>query len=138
MRKPAAQAINVGNALCGRDPQITGGGSSFKRGDGFTFGAMMPSTKSMILTDPIGPEARGRAAITAQDRMRLDRGAAYLHTLGPRATAELLATVAAHICGAAAVLTALAEYEHLAPATVRAVGGHRFAPCPLHLVERTA
>ena len=45
------------------------------------------------------------------DRLRLQRGAEHLHTLGPRATAELLAEVGARIGGMPAIITVLRELE---------------------------
>ncbi len=75
--------------------------------------------------------------MNALDRLRVDRGAAHLHALGPRPTAELLASLADRI-GAQALLGLLAGYEKLTPATVRALGGDRFPPRPLHIVERKA
>lgn len=77
-------------------------------------------------------------SMTPLDRLRLDRGAAHLHGLGPRATAEALATLAARIGGAPALLAVLAEYEALTPGMVRAVGADHFPPHPLRQVERTS
>ncbi len=72
------------------------------------------------------------------DRMRLERGAGHLHALGPRATVEMLATLAERIGGAPAMLGLLAEYERLTPNVVRAAGGDGFPPRPLHLLEQSA
>lgn len=72
------------------------------------------------------------------DWMRLERGAAHLHALGPRATAMLLATLAERTSGAPAMLGLLAQYERLTPHMVRAIGADRFPRRPLHLVERGA
>ena len=44
-------------------------------------------------------------------RVHLQRGAEHLHLLGPRATAELLAEVAARIGGLPCILTILNEYR---------------------------
>ena len=74
--------------------------------------------------------------MTSLDRQRLDRGAAHLHGLGPRAVAEALATLAARIGGAPAMLTVLAEYEALTPGMVRAAGADRLLPRPLRQVAR--
>lgn len=67
------------------------------------------------------------------DRLRLDRGAEHLHQLGARATAELLAEVAARIGGGPAILAVLTEWERLTPGQVRAAGADRF-PCRLQAV----
>ena len=75
--------------------------------------------------------------MTPLDRLRLDRGAAHLHGLGARAISEALATLAARIGGAPALLAVLAEYERLTPGQVRAAGGERFPPRPLRLAELT-
>ncbi len=75
--------------------------------------------------------------MTPLERMRLDRWAAHLHALGPRVTAELLASLADRI-GGPALLGLLAGYERLTPGTVRALGGDRFPPRPLHIMESKA
>jgi hypothetical protein len=68
-------------------------------------------------------------------RLRLQRGVEHLHSLGPRATAELLAEVGHCIGGMPAIMRLLGEYEQrLSPQMLRAVGGHRFPPRPLRLV----
>jgi hypothetical protein len=68
-------------------------------------------------------------------RLRLQRGTEHLHKLGARATAEFLAQVAGQIGGMPAIMSLLAEYE-CRPAMVRAAGGDRFPPRPLHAVNR--
>lgn len=61
------------------------------------------------------------------DRMRLERGADHLCRLGPRATAEFLAELAAAGEYMPALLDRLDGYRHrLSPATLRAVSGDRF------------
>lgn len=72
--------------------------------------------------------------INPLDRQRLDRGAAHLHRLGARATAEALAQIAARIGGMPAILGTLTEYERVTPGMVRAAGGDRFPPRPLRAV----
>ena len=75
--------------------------------------------------------------MTQLDRMRLERGAKHLHSLGPRATAELLAEVAEQIGGMPCILGRLEEYRRrLTPDLLRAVGGDRFPPRPLHEAPR--
>ena len=74
--------------------------------------------------------------LTPLDRMRLQRGAEHLHTLGPRAVAELLAEVAQSIGGTPCILDRLQKYERLRPAVVRATGGDRFPPGPVRPVPR--
>jgi hypothetical protein len=74
--------------------------------------------------------------MTTCERLRLERGANHLHQLGARAVAEFLSETAAEFNCAAYILQHLAEYERsLTAAKVRSVGGHRFPPRPLRLVE---
>ena len=59
--------------------------------------------------------------------LRLQRGAEHLNRLGPRATAELLAEVAARIGGMPRILEMLGEYQRrLTPRMLRGAGGDRF------------
>ena len=67
------------------------------------------------------------------DQLRLQRGTQHLHKLGPRAVAGFLEDLADHIGGMPAALGLLAKYEQrLSPAMIRAAGGDRFPPRPLH------
>src|SRR5437763_1915585 len=77
-------------------------------------------------------------AIKLGDRLLVDveRGVRHLHSLGARATCEMLAELAAKIGGGPALLGLLAQYEQLSPRMIRAAGADRFAPRPLHLVPR--
>ncbi len=69
--------------------------------------------------------------------LRLERSCQHLHTLGPRATAELLIEVAARIGGMPAILGALTEFERsITPAMVRVAGGDRFPRRQLRAVPR--
>jgi len=70
------------------------------------------------------------------DVLRVQRGAAHLHALGPRATAELLLDLARRIGGMPALLGLLAEYQRLSPETVRLAGGDRCPSRPLSAVPR--
>jgi hypothetical protein len=71
------------------------------------------------------------------DRLRLQRGAEYLHLLGPRATAELLAEVGHRIGGIPYILGLLGEYqERLTPQMLHATGGDRFPRRSLRAVSR--
>lgn len=72
------------------------------------------------------------------DQMRFYRGAAHLHALGPRAVAELLMELAQSTGDAARILDHLARYRRLTPAVVRAAGGDRCPPRPVHLAEPAA
>ncbi len=69
-----------------------------------------------------------------QDRMRLERGAAFVHRLGPRATAELLIEIADAIGGLPCIMDRLTRYQTMTPAMIRAAGDDRFPPRPLHRV----
>ena len=71
------------------------------------------------------------------DQLRLQRGSVHLCRLGPRATAEFFAEVGHRIGGMPAILGLLAEYERrISPDLLRAAGGDRFPPRPLHQVPR--
>lgn len=70
-------------------------------------------------------------------RLHLQRGCEHLHTLGARATAELLCEVAAKIGGLPCILSTLDEYQQrLSPRLLRAAGGDRFSRRPLRVVPR--
>jgi hypothetical protein len=70
-------------------------------------------------------------------RLRLQRDVEHLHALGSRATTEFLVDLTARIGGLPAALALLAEYERrITPAMLRATGGDRFPPRPLHLVPQ--
>jgi hypothetical protein len=61
------------------------------------------------------------------DTFRFRGQIAHLHTLGPRAIAEILVEIAAQADCASIILGLLAEYEErLTPDQLRAVGGDRF------------
>jgi hypothetical protein len=61
--------------------------------------------------------------------IRLQRGAAHLHRLGARATAEFLAEVGSRIGGLPCILSLLTDYERrLTSEMLRATGGDRFPP----------
>lgn len=77
--------------------------------------------------------------LDAVPRLRLERGAAHLHALGPRAIAELLAEVGHRVGGMPCILELLTEYqEHLTLAKLRAAGGLEFPARPLRVVPREA
>jgi hypothetical protein len=70
-------------------------------------------------------------------RLHLQHGAEHLHSLGARATAELLAEVAAKIGSLPCILATLDEYQHrLTPEMLRLSGGDRFPRRPLRVVPR--
>jgi hypothetical protein len=62
------------------------------------------------------------------DILRLQRGAEHVHTLGPRAVAELLAQVAREGRDLPGTLDLLDDWRAgLSPEMIRAAGGDRFA-----------
>ena len=67
-------------------------------------------------------------------RPQFEQSVRHLHSLGPRATAEALAEIAAKIGGLPAITGILNEYRNLSPAQLRAAGGDRFPPQPLRKV----
>ncbi len=69
------------------------------------------------------------------DRMHLERGLAHLDRLGFRAKTEFWIAFAGKVGTMPALLRLLAEYEdRLTPAMVRAAGGDKPVPRPLHVV----
>ena len=72
--------------------------------------------------------------IPPADRPRFEQAVKHLHSLGPRATAEALAEIAAKIGGLPAIVGVLNDYQRLSPALLRAAGGDRFPPRMLRRV----
>ena len=76
-------------------------------------------------------------------RLRRMRAVEHLHRCGPHAIAELLADVERRIGGGPAITAALADFEHLNPATASrlpamrapAIRAGRFPARPLRLVS---
>ena len=71
------------------------------------------------------------AAITATAALRRQRQFEHLYSLGPRAVGESLIEVAS----GADLDSTLAAYERLTPDLLKAVGGDRFPPVPIHEVS---
>jgi ribosomal 50S subunit-associated protein YjgA (DUF615 family) len=72
--------------------------------------------------------------MSPHDRFRLERGAAHLHALGPRAVAEFIAEIANDQACTHAILHRLDEWRaRLTPEMLHVTGGDRFARC-LHEV----
>ena len=73
-------------------------------------------------------------------RLRLEREVEHAIKLGEahpeRVVTEILLGVGERIGGLPAIFAVLADYGHLTPAMVRAAGGHKPVPRPLHVVPR--
>ncbi len=67
-------------------------------------------------------------------RPQFEQSIRHLHALGPRATAEAIAEIAARIGGFPAITAVLNEYRGLTPGQVRAVGGDRMPSRRLRVV----
>ena len=67
-------------------------------------------------------------------RPQFEQSIRHLHALGPRATAEAIAEIAARIGGLPAITAILNEYRNLNPTHLRATGGDRFPSRPLRRV----
>ena len=67
-------------------------------------------------------------------RPQFEQSVRHLHALGPRATAEALAEIAARIGGLPAITAILNDFRNLSPAQLRATGGDRFPRRPLREV----
>lgn len=66
--------------------------------------------------------------MTPTELLRLQRGAVHVQRLGGRATAELLAAIAARTGAVSAVLDILGEFEGITPGQVCVAGADRFPP----------
>jgi hypothetical protein len=66
--------------------------------------------------------------------IQFQRDCGHVYDLGRRAVMEAFLQVADRIGGLPAICEVLAEYRRLSPQQLRAVGGDRFVPRPLHLV----
>jgi len=99
-----------------------------KRGPGGSRRSSEPGSKIAFPADPSSAEDTLRC-------LRLQRGSHHLHRLGVRALFEFLDELGREYLVADAIERKLAEYGHLDPKTLRAVGGDRFPPRPLHLVR---
>ncbi len=64
-----------------------------------------------------------------------ERDVGRLHALGARPTAELLREVGARIGCMTVIEALLARYADLDPGVVQALGGDRFPPAPIHVVN---
>jgi hypothetical protein len=69
-------------------------------------------------------------------RLRLERGARHLHSLGPRALAEFLVEVALRSGDGSAISILLGDYEGLTPEMVALAGVGHLAPRLLREVPR--
>ena len=66
---------------------------------------------------------------------RWERMIEHIHSLGPRAVAELLAEIAAVTGQHVRVVDLVEEYAQLDPAVLRAIGRDQFPPMALELVR---
>ncbi len=66
---------------------------------------------------------------------RWERQIERVHSLGPRAVAELLAEIAAATGQHVRVVDLVEEYARLDPELIRAVGADNFPPMPLGVVR---
>jgi len=64
--------------------------------------------------------------ISSRERLRIDRAAQHLHTLGPRAVAEVIAGIAFRCDGLPETLAVLEETARFDRALLAAVGGTSF------------
>lgn len=81
---------------------------------------------------PIGQVA---AEIVADLRFR--RQVEHLHSLGPRAVAELLAHLGAKHSIQTSIEQTVEHFAELEPEALEVAGGDNFWPAPLHKVPRT-
>ncbi len=76
----------------------------------------------------------GDADSTSPASLRRHRQIEHVHRLGPRATEEL----AVEVANGEDLDTALEAYQRLTPELLKATGGDRFPPAPLHEVRRVS
>jgi hypothetical protein len=62
------------------------------------------------------------------NRLRIERGARHLHSLGPRAVAEFLIEIGRQHACMDGVLAQLRDYGQLSPSMIRTAGADRFPP----------
>ena len=74
-------------------------------------------------------------AADAVAELRFRRQVQHLHRLGPRVTAELLAEIGAERGIGTIIDSKLDYYTYLDPAAIEAVGGDKFWPIPIHVVQ---
>ncbi len=88
------------------------------------------STHPILSRHWFGAEPRWQTNDTVDmtARLKRHRQIEHLHRLGPRAVGELLYEVAE----GGDLDRALDSYEHLTPSLLKALGGDRFPPAPLH------
>ncbi len=67
-------------------------------------------------------------------RPQFEQSIRHLHALGPRATAEAVAEIAARIGGLPAITAVVNEYRRLPPMQLREAGGDRLPPRVLRRV----
>ena len=79
--------------------------------------------------DPLRPV--GHVVLGVVAALKRKRQIEHVHRLGPRAVGELLYEVA----GGKNLDRALEPYQRLTPNLLKAVGGDRFAPLPIHGVK---
>ena len=80
----------------------------------------------------IGPIRQTRDVADMAARLKRQRRIEHLHRLGPRAVFELLHEVSE----VEDLDRALDAYQRLTPDLLKALGGDRFSPSPLHEVRR--
>lgn len=71
-------------------------------------------------------------------RAKAERLVGHLHRLGPRAVAELLDEICRHHGLADDVLGRLEVYSRLSSEMLKAAGGDRFTPAPVHPISGTS
>ncbi len=90
-----------------------------------------PADHPIISHHFFGLRPIGEVAAEVVSSPRRQRAAEHLHNLGPRPVLEALAEVEA----GAGLDRVLADFARLDPETVRQLGGDRFPPLPIHVVQ---
>ncbi len=102
--------------------------------------ALNPGFRRSWTEPPHGknPSIVGSAAAEIVADMQFRQAIERVHSLGSRALAEMLAELGVERSIMPAIHEKLERYGSINPEALRALGGDRFSPAPLHEVQRAS